>query len=361
MNNKIIFEELFKAGRIKVRWSNLFDTPTDISTAVNLDKIEGMILGAATGDSLGFPTENMKPSERLKTHGEVIDYLPAGNETRGLPSDDTQFTMWTLEQIIKDGSFNAENVTVSFTNKKVFGLPKTIKEFLISNNKPGKKWYEAASDSANSASMMRVSPLIIPHLKNKTGNLWIDTALCSIITNNDPAAIASCIALVNMILAAMDMDKAPDPVFWLDKFIETLKEFETDSAYKSRCPAYRDYNGPLSGFLDKAVRDAFNENLSVLEACAKWQSGPYLMETVPCVIYILMKHGDNFENAIVRAVNDTNDNDTIAAIVGSVMGALHGKSAIPERWIKNLSGRTGVSDDGRIFEIIKSVEEFLKG
>ena len=37
------------------------------------------------------------------------------------------------------------------------------------------------------------------------------------------------------------------------------------------------------------------------------------------------------EEAIVRAVNDTRDNDTIAAIVGAAVGALHGKSALPDR------------------------------
>ena len=65
-----------------------------------------------------------------------------------------------------------------------------------------------------------------------------------------------------------------------------------------------------------------------------------------------MKHGDNFEEAIIRAVNDTKDNDTIAAIVGAAVGALHGKEAIPERWITNLSGRTSRDDDGRIFELL---------
>ncbi|HNY12761.1 MAG TPA: ADP-ribosylglycohydrolase family protein, partial [Candidatus Wallbacteria bacterium] len=354
MNNKIIFEELLKAGKIKVRESNLFNVPVEIKTAVNFDKIEGMLLGVAIGDSLGFPTENMQPHERLKAHGEVIDYLPIGDETRGVPSDETQFTMWTLEQIIKDGYFDAEAAAGSFLNKKILGMSKTIKEFLTNFHKHGKKWHEAGSGSANSCSMMRIAPVILPHLKNNNGNLWIDAALCSMMTNNDSAAIASCMALINLILAAMDMEKAPEPMFWLDKFIETLKEFETNFFYKPRCAAYRDYQGPLSGYLDKAVREAYNENLTVLEACAKWQSGSYLLETVPCVIYILMKHADSFENALIRAVNDTADNDTIAAIVGSVLGALHGKSAIPKRWLDNLSGRTGVSDDGRIFEIISS-------
>ena len=90
----------------------------------------------------------------------------------------------------------------------------------------------------------------------------------------------------------------------------------------------------------------------MIEACNAWYSGAYLLETLPSVIYILMQHGDNLEEAIVRAVNDTKDNDTIAAVVGAAVGAVHGKSAIPDGWIHNLSGRTTDSDDGRICELI---------
>ena len=80
------------------------------------------------------------------------------------------------------------------------------------------------------------------------------------------------------------------------------------------------------------------------------------METVPSIFFILIKHGDNLEDALVRAVTDTKDNDTIGAIVGAAVGALHGKNAIPERWIKNHSGRTSVSDDGRIFELLSEAK-----
>ena len=54
----------------------------------------------------------------------------------------------------------------------------------------------------------------------------------------------------------------------------------------------------------------------------------------------------------MAAVNDTKDNDTIAAIVGAAVGALHGRRGIPQRWLANLSGRTTDRDDGRIFTLL---------
>jgi predicted AAA+ superfamily ATPase len=55
----------------------------------------------------------------------------------------------------------------------------------------------------------------------------------------------------------------------------------------------------------------------------------------------------------------TKDNDTIAAVVGAAVGALHGKKGLPERWIANLSGRTTDRDDGRIFEILEQIIRVL--
>jgi ADP-ribosylglycohydrolase len=74
------------------------------------------------------------------------------------------------------------------------------------------------------------------------------------------------------------------------------------------------------------------------------------------LIYILMGHAHDPEEAIVRAANDTRDNDSIAAIAGAAVGALHGKNKFPSRWISSLSGRTDERDDGRIFELLKEAE-----
>ena len=58
----------------------------------------------------------------------------------------------------------------------------------------------------------------------------------------------------------------------------------------------------------------------------------------------------------MRAVNDTRDNDTIAAIVGAAVGALHGEDALPQRWRQGLLGRTRESDDGRVFDLLDQAE-----
>jgi ADP-ribosylglycohydrolase len=56
-------------------------------------------------------------------------------------------------------------------------------------------------------------------------------------------------------------------------------------------------------------------------------------------------------------VNDTRDNDTVAALVGAAVGALHGREALPCRWREGLLGRTGDADDGRVCELLDRARE----
>ncbi|MBX9857075.1 MAG: ADP-ribosylglycohydrolase family protein, partial [Gemmatimonadaceae bacterium] len=58
--------------------------------------------------------------------------------------------------------------------------------------------------------------------------------------------------------------------------------------------------------------------------------------------------------AMLVAVNDTRDNDTIAAIVGAAMGAAHGTAWIPADWREGLLGRINGDDDGRVFELTEA-------
>jgi len=200
---------------------------------------------------------------------------------------------------------------------------------------------------------MRIAPMVIPHLKSDDPGLWADTAISAMITHNDTASVSACVAVANMLWHLFDMTEPPDPDWWPGQYVAVAKELEQEKSYRPRGGDFSDYQGPLWRYVREKVLRAYDRGLSVTDACNSWYSGAYLLETVPSVIYILMCHGHDPEEAIVRAVNDTKDNDTIAAIVGALVGALHGRERIPERWITNLSGRTTDKDDGKIFRLIE--------
>lgn len=125
------------------------------------------------------------------------------------------------------------------------------------------------------------------------------------------------------------------------------QKLEGNPKLRSRVPG-DDFQGSLCQLVEQRVPDALKDGKSVREACDSWYSGAYLLETVPSVLFILERYRDDLEEALVRAVTDTWDNDTIATIVGAVLGALHGVDAIPQRWLAGLSGRTTTDDDGAV-------------
>ncbi len=244
-----------------------------------------------------------------------------------------------------------ERVASRFCENQIFGIGSAVREF-VANFRSGGQWYDGGAHSAGNGALMRIAPVVIPHLRADLVDLYIDAALLALITHNDVASISSCVAFAGLVRKLLAMSSAPDSEWWLEAYANVASGLEGETHYSPRGGAFVGYNGTIWGFAQQVVRDAWQKGMSSLEACNSWHSGAYLMETVPCVLYILTVHGHDPEEAIVRAVNDTRDNDTVAAIVGAAVGALHGKSGIPLRWIDGLSGRTEAEDDGKVFELL---------
>jgi ADP-ribosylglycohydrolase len=257
--------------------------------------------------------------------------------------------------VLEDEGLIPQHLAQRFRRGHIYGIGQTVLRFLT-NLERGRPWQEAGVASAGNGSLMRIAPVLVPHLRNPSPALWADVALAAVLTHNDPASTGSCLAYVGVLWELLGRTEAPEPEWWLDSFCRTLEPLEGETRYRTRTPAIK-YEGPLWPFTHEQVRQALAEDLPVVEACNRWHSGAYLLETVPCVLYILYRHADDPEEAILRAVNDTSDNDTVAAIVGAAVGALHGRSALPERWIRGLLGRTAAADDGRRFKLIAQARE----
>jgi ADP-ribosylglycohydrolase len=356
--NRETLNRLFENGGIDLRRGSLFDTtPPPLPPGLTWSRIEGMMLGLAIGDGLGITSEGQLPHDRRARHGELRDYIPNRHDPRpmGFPSDDTQLAFRTLDQINLDRGLNPGRLAERFCRDHIIGIGSAVKGF-VRAFKSGTPWDRAGQPSAGNGALMRIAPILIPHLRSGTPDLWVDTALCAMVTHNDTASITACLAFVNILWQLLGMKSPPDPEWWLRAFVDVARDLETDRPYIPRGGSFMDYSGPLSQFVEDKVGWAYAQGLPVVEACDRWHSGAYLLETVPCVIYILMRHGHEPEEAIVRAVNDTKDNDTVAAIVGAAVGALHGRDKIPARWVANLSGRTtheDGGDDGRVFAILE--------
>jgi hypothetical protein len=125
---------LIESGSLFVQRGELFEKePAEVwaahdAAAVDWDRVEGMMLGLAIGDSLGNTTEALNPDRRRRWFPEDIrDYIPFEIETpngpsleSALPSDDTQLAFWTLEQLLDDdGRVVPEHLLDRFCSRRI--------------------------------------------------------------------------------------------------------------------------------------------------------------------------------------------------------------------------------------------------
>lgn len=320
------------------------------------DRVRGMLLGVAIGDALGNRTESMLPHEREAQYGRITGYLPsryANGAPAGTPSDDTQLTVRAVEQLLADGALDPDELAFRIANDRIFGIGRATRDF-CNALRSGAPWYEATQQSAGNGALMRIAPTVLPHLRAGGTALWTDTALSAAVTHNDPMAIASSVAWVALLWRLLNGDLPESGAEWLETYSEVLRLLDSDQAYDTQVKQgpLQHWRGPLSELLDTVVRTAVSRGTSVRIAGERWHNGAYLLETVPSVLHIVAQHGHEPREAMLVAVNDTRDNDTIAAIVGAAMGAAHGTAWIPAEWRDQLLGRTLEDNDGYLFELI---------
>ena len=353
-SNRETLGSLFRSHGIALTHGAIFDrVPPPLPLDFDFSRVEGMMLGLVIGESLGMTTEGWIPNRRRLVHGEIRDYLPDryGNAPVGLTSDDMQLAFRTLERMLIDDGFRPEKMAKDYSHHHVFGRGFTVRRF-ISNYHSGLPWYQCGPRSARNGALVRIAPMVIPYLRCGSADLWVDTALSAMMTHNDAGSTAACLAFVHTLWELLGASVAPNPLWWLEHFVPVMRELEGETLYRVRGGRFLGYEGPIWRFTEENLARAWKGRLSTLAACNQWRSGPFLMETVPSVLYILMRHGHDPEEAMVRAVNDTRDNDTVAAIVGAAIGALHGRVGLPKRWIEQLPQQTTEQAAGRIFSLL---------
>jgi ADP-ribosylglycohydrolase len=337
--------------------SALLQGPRDpVSGPVSSNRIRGMLLGLAIGDALGNTSENLSADERKARYGEIRDYLPnsrsAGHRV-GLPSDDSQLAFWTLESLLERGGLDPDDLSARFASREIFGLGKSMQQFLRNRDQGVKSWYHYGAESAGNGALMRIAPIVLLHPQGTSAALWLDVALASIITHRDASSVASCVAFVDLLARLLRLPAPPTSDWVIATFVATVRQVCTDQSYRPRSGRFTAREGAFPDYLEFVLGEAARHDWNIRDACAAWSSGAYLLETVPSMLWILARHAHDPEEAIVRAINDTQDNDTVATLVGAAVGALHGRDGLPVAWQHGLLGRTTADDNGRVFRLIE--------
>jgi ADP-ribosyl-[dinitrogen reductase] hydrolase len=254
--NRKKLQELLASGAIALEPAPFLDAaPKPLPPAFDFDRVEAMLLGLAVGDALGNTTESLLRSERRSRHEEITHYLPnrhADGRAVGLPSDDTQLAFWTLEQLNADG-----------------GL---VPAFLRNFKDQKMEWEKAGAHSAGNGALMRIAPVLLPHLARPSADLWADTALAAMITHNDRTSTTSCLAFISLLWSALQLAEPPAPGFWLNRFLEVAGPLEGHTQLEPRFgPHAGRFKGSLTQFV---VAPALKTDRPVLDAANEWAPAP---------------------------------------------------------------------------------------
>ena len=299
------------------------------------DRLAGLLLGTAVGDSLGLPAEGLGPRTiAIRWKGIWRHRFFNG---RGMISDDTEHTAM-VAQCLLDHPTDPEGfqralgrrlrwwllclpagvglATARAIMKLWLGIPPTRSGVASAGNGPAMRSAVIGAFFAHD-----------PELRRR----FVEAS--SQITHTDPRAVIAARAVAE--IAALACTRSEDPPF----------------------PRLQSLSGDLEwAKLVAALQAAHADNLSVSGLAlrlglAKGVSG-YAYHSVPIAIYAWLRHRGDFSAALEQAMNCGGDTDTVGAITGALAGADIGTGGIPAqlitdiaewprstRWLRALAGR----------------------
>ena len=91
----------------------------------------------------------------------------------------------------------------------------------------------------------------------------------------------------------------------------------------------------LMKLIDRAVAlsESDTGDLDAIHALGQGWVGD---EALAIAVYCALKYENDFEKAMIAAVNHNGDSDSTGAIAGNILGAHLGAAAIPEKYLANL-------------------------
>jgi len=316
-------------------WSGVLNSPLDakatfdfarlapgrcIADAGVLARAHGCLLGQLAGDALGSEVEFQSSDAIARAHPHGFTKLSGGGHWRtiaGQPTDDSELALILARSIVQGGGFEAERAAQFYRfwyRSAPFDCGEATRAALSAIS-PDDVFHGRAASVARAAanktsqangSLMRVSPLgIFGHARPPAAAA---EAACadSAITHPHPVCQDACAVYVVAIAHAISSGAEPRSVYeftrkWAkanraDELVQRgLEDAET------RAPA--DFQSKM-GHVVVALQNAFHQLLSA----------------------------PTFSEGVVRTVMNGGDTDTNAAIAGGLLGAVHGREAVPVQW-----------------------------
>ena len=294
-----------------------------MATVVEYDRVYGALIGQAVGDALGAPTEGMTRQEIAGRYGWVADFVsddPAG-------TDDTEYAVLTARTVLRHGhDLTLADVTAAWRENLAgqqggFARGGFSEMTAINNLRAGMAAPQTGSDNHEMWSdgcAMRIAPV---------------GAFCA----GDPAEAARLAAIDAQVSHSRDgiycaqavaaaVAVAVVAASWESVVRAGLDAVPGDSWSARKISAAVDI-----GSRSASVADAVDELYDAIPIfCYPWAD--VAPEATALAFGMFAAARGDYVGSVLGGVNVGRDADTIAAMSGSLAGALHGAQAVPERW-----------------------------
>lgn len=289
------------------------------------DRWAGALVGLALGDAMGFPAEGLSPEEVLMTYGGPLD-MPVGRLGRRHRWPAGQITRHTQLALVLGESFvAAEGLQLDdFAARLVRWLPRALRpgratQEAVQALAQGAHWSHSGRPSAGISGALRGMVLALP--------LWQDPAALRQAaiaqawpTHRAPEVLAAS-AMLSAALAGALVAEARDfhPRPWLA---------HVQRAVQGMAPAAEERLALVASMLEVEQ--------SPEEGMAQLRCGGFALECGGAALYALAMCHEDPAAALRLAANAGHDAAATTAIVGALVGALHGTSGLPAGWVSGL-------------------------
>lgn len=282
---------------------------------------QGCLLGLACGDALGRPVE-FKSAAAIEAAYGTLDEM-VGYGTHGQPAgtitDDAELAMRIARSLVEQRRFDGADIAARFVDwyeSGPFDIGLMTRDAL-SRLQSGESWENAGQNvwesrpegsNAGNGSVMRCAPHALA-FADDLQYLGQVSERSSAITHADPRCKRGC-AILNLTIASLIRGE-PAPL-----------DTALDTAYPNQSEAPE---------LHEAL-DGLPAEISSSEI----HNGGYVVDALQAGLYYALT-AESARDAIVQAVNDGGDADTVGAITGAVAGARFGVTALPSDWLAAIS------------------------
>lgn len=309
-------------------------TLENINLQARQERFSGCLLGVGIGDALGAPVEGLNRQEIMVRHGRVDDFLP-GAHWPGRTTDDTQMTLALARSLVRCRGIVAADCARAYAEaydpQRGYGRSAhLVLQALREGADFGKTGtFLFPEGSFGNGAAMRIASIGLIYggrpLAELRDLVW--RAVCC--THTHPEAVSAAILLARLvgIMAGIPAGNPPE----VSRVLVDLRSYCEEPE--------------MLLALDR-VSCLLDEGAEADRIVAQLGCGVRSRESVAAALLLSLKHLSEPEEALVCAVGLGGDTDTLASMVGAVLGALHGPGGFPERWVSGLEpgqdGREGL-------------------